>query len=396
MKRIGILTFHHVVNWGSALQAYCLYKFIKKVSPFAEVEIIDYIPATSCLYSAQNLPTVAKRERIRNLLKRKNRLDYRSKMRMCNNFIRSNCKLSPISLTSDDLSECKVFLDNLDYDTIVVGSDTVFQLAPNFGTTYISAPQPPNLYFLPFQTDSKKVAISASANPFHPAQLEAVNKEAISNKLNDFDAIYYRDEATKELLSLLEINVPTIGYSPDPSLLIDIDYLSENATILKKPANRFAAVAIGNNTIATAFINLLKQLDYRVLNLLSGPECGQEQLDRLSKFEDFIAIHKNIDLLITDRFHGSIISLLMGVSRIIGIEDASRYPENNSKVRDLYQRLGIENNLYRLHPSEIFDAEAILKESREFDSSKYIDIYSRIQEMRLEAYKLFASSVDFV
>ena len=40
MKKIGILTFHDVVNYGAALQAYALQESIRKIG--CQVEILDY------------------------------------------------------------------------------------------------------------------------------------------------------------------------------------------------------------------------------------------------------------------------------------------------------------------------------------------------------------------
>lgn len=44
MKKIGILTFHKSINYGSVLQAFALSKLLKRKG--YEVEIIDYEPAS--------------------------------------------------------------------------------------------------------------------------------------------------------------------------------------------------------------------------------------------------------------------------------------------------------------------------------------------------------------
>ena len=41
--KIGILTFHRVINDGSTLQAFCLWSLLNRRYPYAEVEIIDYM-----------------------------------------------------------------------------------------------------------------------------------------------------------------------------------------------------------------------------------------------------------------------------------------------------------------------------------------------------------------
>ena len=41
MKKIGIMTMHRIINYGSYLQAYALKKLIENISD-AKVEFIDY------------------------------------------------------------------------------------------------------------------------------------------------------------------------------------------------------------------------------------------------------------------------------------------------------------------------------------------------------------------
>ena len=48
--RIGLLTYHHVVNIGSVLQAYCAWRLLTQLYPKARVEIIDHVPAVSEAY----------------------------------------------------------------------------------------------------------------------------------------------------------------------------------------------------------------------------------------------------------------------------------------------------------------------------------------------------------
>lgn len=42
--KIGILTYHRMVNDGSVMQAYCLFQLLRRFIPEAFIEIIDYRP----------------------------------------------------------------------------------------------------------------------------------------------------------------------------------------------------------------------------------------------------------------------------------------------------------------------------------------------------------------
>ena len=49
--KIGLLTYHHVINIGSILQTYCGYKLLQGMFPKAVVEIIDYVPKVSSAFN---------------------------------------------------------------------------------------------------------------------------------------------------------------------------------------------------------------------------------------------------------------------------------------------------------------------------------------------------------
>jgi polysaccharide pyruvyl transferase WcaK-like protein len=57
--------------------------------------------------------------------------------------------------------------------------------------------------------------------------------------------------------------------------------------------------------------------------------------------------YRELDLMVTDRFHGSILALQLSSANVVGIEHHGTYVEPNSKLRDLYQRLGIGDHLLR-------------------------------------------------
>ena len=341
MSKIGILTYHHVANWGSVLQAYCLQQFLKKLAPKSEVEIIEYIPQTSYNYSQERFYSKSKKKKFF-WQKQPVNESYLNKYNLCKNFLKKHCQLSEKSLVSDDLLEGKNFLLKQDYDAIFVGSDTVFQLGPNFGNKYIGAPQAPNLYFLPFTAPFKKIAFAVSVNPFEPSILESLDKEKTREALNDFEIIWYRDEVTKQALEMIGVSTEIMEFMPDPTLLTDFELLIDSTTDNYKQSN-LAAVAIGNGKLAEEIITTLKSQGYTTINLLSGSTAGNllKPTD-ISSVEDYIALHRTFDLVITDRFHSSIITLVVGKCPIIGIEEVQRYPQPNSKLRDLYKRLGIE------------------------------------------------------
>lgn len=379
-QKIGILTYHHVVNWGSILQAYCLQRFLEKLCPKDEVEIIDYVSQTSFDYSQKRLyPSLRKHFWQKQVLDK----PYSKKYSICRKFLNLNCTLSKKQLCSDSIIDGQEFLEAQHYDLVFVGSDTVFQLGSNFGNKYIGAPQAPNLYFLPFPTTFNKVAFAVSVNPFNVSMLDSLDIERTREALDNFKVIFYRDEVTRQALEKLGISLPLIDFMPDPSLLVDFDLLLKPQRLWDEH-HIWAAVAIGNAQLAAEISEILRCQGYTPVNLLSGARSDDaEKLRQVNSLEDYLALHRQFSLVITDRFHGSIISLVVGNCPIIGVEEVKRYPEPNSKVRDLYQRLNLENMVFR-YDGQALDSAWLTSYLDKWEYTKY-DIFSKVLKIRLES-----------
>lgn len=372
MRKIGILTYHHVANWGSALQAVCIYKLLRKVYPDAIVEIIDYVPQTSFTYNKKNL------HRKKFGLPLKNERFY-NRWQRCNEFLKEHSIFSKDRLITDDLSAGRDFLERQNYDAIFVGSDTVFQLGPYSGNKYIAAPQAPNVYFLPFSSRVKKIGFAASVDPFRPEQLKNLDASALSEHLNDFAHIFFRDKTTQDVLKSLGVASERISYIPDPSLMIDFDVFAKDPAGL--PGGNLAGVAIGNSKLAAEVAATLTLMNYKPLDLLGGTGLSDKSVVRVKSVEEFMGLHRKLRLLVTDRFHGSIKALVIGNCPVIGIEEVSKYPLPNSKLRDLFGRIGIEEMLVRYEGQTVNQnfVQAALEKWR----WNKIDIHRQIQQLRV-------------
>lgn len=379
MKKIGILTYHHVANWGSVLQAACIYKFLTRIYPRERVELINYVTETSHGYNRARLYLKAKRFGFAyNTLNK----GFHTRMQRCTEFLQRHVRMSSQMLLSNDLEKGRQFLEKQEYDTVYVGSDTVFQLGPYAGNRYIAAPQPPNLYFLPFTAHFRKIAMAASVDPFRTEHLARPNLDQITRAFHDFTHIFYRDETTHEVLHELGLEESQLSYLPDPSLLVDFDAFCSIEPQLQ--GDNLAGVAIGNRRMGIEAIQALRKLGYTPVDLMGEiSQGGLLSTANIASLEEFISLHRQLKLVITDRFHGSIKALVMADCPIIGIEDVSKYPLRNSKLRDLYRKFGIEDLLAHLHDEKI-DEKWILEKIERWRSSR-LDIMTRICQLRLDA-----------
>jgi len=342
--RIGLLTYHHVINIGSVLQTWCGFQFIQSYFPDATLEVIDYYPEVSREYNRRMVQSKRRyRERLRERLKRKR----------FSKFLASQCRFSSGSLTSDCIEEGIDAIRQLNYDVVFVGSDTVFQLDGYFGRL-IAAPKPPNLYFLPGDVGCAKIGFAVSCDPQTMELSEVdVNKTGLS-ALRDFQSIGYRDEKTRELLEICELQDTHVDFMPDPTILCASLLSSRFSGKKRKSLQRPIGVYIGHKEAARKVIDALNEAGLQAMDVLRFRHWTLSN----DPIQQYLEPFKQIRGLVTDRFHGSILSQVIGGIPLLAIEDVKRYP-TGGKVADLLDRLELSNNLLRLDFDNI-DSERIV------------------------------------
>lgn len=135
MKKIGILTFHKSINYGSVLQAWALYNVLRDY----DISVIDYEPDVYrdkyCLFSS------AKRwkHNINRLL------NCMAIKRQIQGFAEFRSEYLPLTkkCTSSDISE-NTFAK---YDAIITGSDQIWN---------VRAEDADDAFFLPYSISAKK------------------------------------------------------------------------------------------------------------------------------------------------------------------------------------------------------------------------------------------------
>lgn len=121
------------------------------------------------------------------------------------------------------------------------------------------------------------------------------------------------------------------------------------------------------------------------INVMQPPRIFKRDSSSLDNpISERLAIYRGLTLLVTDRFHGSILGLQLGNASIIGIENADAYKEPNSKLRDLYYQLGIESRVLRCSDGELPYSQ-FLDLVSDSELSK-ISILSNFQKLKLEGF----------
>jgi hypothetical protein len=338
--KIGILTFHREINKGATIQAFCTQQLLQKRYPDSEIEFIDYWPASMddtpswvsiALTAAQPLF--------------KHQPDFYFKNKQKENAIREfskeNINISGPSCVSDSVVEAKEFIENQEYDAIFVGSDIVWTIQDGS-----SIPSPPNAYMLPDIEDVVKIGFAASTddsdnNLLNDREVKKSVQEAISN----FDFISVRDRYSQQRLSKLGVPDSEIKFMPDPTIVNEFSDIVEEPSI--SWGHQAAGVEIADLSLKKKVNKKLSKAGYNAVNLLGPAVGGQTSPPSGLSVNERVGLYENLDLLITNRFHGSIFTLKTSSTPVVYIEQAERYPNKQSKVRDLYIRLGIEDQIFR-------------------------------------------------
>lgn len=302
-KRVGILTFSKSLNYGSILQAYALYSYIKNLG--YDAEVIDY--------------TQINHEKVYSIFRKINSIKdfgfntlhllfYKELVNREKGFVdfyKSNMKFSSISSKyGDDMS----WIDDK-YDIVFCGSDQIWN--PNCLDFDIN-------YFMPWSIGTRKIAYGVSVNggDFE----KAPNKDAVKQAILKFDNISVREpESAKSIQTLINRKVK-IDTVVDPTLLFDKSFYKKiiNERIVKE-RYIFIYTMNYNTSIVKTAKKISKITGLPIYTLYAGNSKRLfNPLIRSLKFirennspEGFLNMIYNAEYVVTNSFHGTAFSVIM-------------------------------------------------------------------------------------
>lgn len=333
--KIGILTYHHVINDGAVLQTLGHVKTLKEMYPAATIEVIDYRHKT--------IEKIERREAFKSLLKlKKGAFSKIKKYYSFKNFVNELLPLTKEKLISDDVEEAVKFINRQNYDYVIVGSDEVWKILDR---KY--ARQFPNIYWLPEGIKAKRIASAASANGSNPKLLH--NTEIINQAkkiVNNFHAIAVRDQYTFNLIKSLDVEAP-LYQVPDPTFGVDwqangVKEKLENVGV-DFTRKRFALNLSSNNSefakASEQIYHYAKQNNIQLVGIGQYNKfCEINFSDVLNSLE-WATCYQYFDFCVTDRFHSTIFSIKNKVPFLV-IESEKKYPtEHKGKIVDLLLKM---------------------------------------------------------
>ena len=381
--RIGILTYFWRDNPGTFLQAYGMLRAFQERFGAENVELIDFrLERSGFRLSRNDLNPVTF-------------LDHLRRHRLFSRCRGDHLRFSESGLVSTDPKKAADFIASLGYDAVVVGSDTVLEL----GGAYVRhwGGRIP-VYWLPPEVPGIKIACAASAGAETGTGLDESTREVLRQSIEDFALVGVRDDASLQLMRALGLgDDPRLARVPDPTFACDVDPGPAEALARRLGLDDGTPVIGVNLPRMDVFRELLadyRRKGYKVLSLQRNREADFVAR-AISPFE-WAGLPRFLRLVITDRFHGSIFSLLAGTPVVAVDYKAVRYNAAGlSKTYSLLKEFGLdETNHVNLVLSDVEGAghlrEIIDHAVESFDAAR---VRRCAEEMR-ERFRAFLSRVN--
>ncbi len=340
-KKIGILTFFWSDNAGTFLQAYSTMKAIQNKFPDWQVEIIDYKyrPYGFQLMRRHLYPPFLIGDYRRYKLFKKNQDQL---------FVKS-----VNSIITADYQAAGKFLEQNNYDLIIVGSDVVFQPV----SPWMPSDQPP-IYWLPAWLKCKKVACAASSNTWTYEQTSESMRKKLSDSINGFDLVGVRDQLTYNLVKTIGLkDLSRLELIPDPTFTYDIDD-DEAINYMKKtgmdPSKPKIGINLSYSKLTDEIIRHYRSKGFEIVAMNYYPHMDYQPW--VISPGEWAGLYKYFSLMITDRFHGTIFSLRNNIP-VIGIDCSHQEFTVNgfSRIRHLLKEYDLEHNHFILKEVKNFD-----------------------------------------
>ncbi|RUR84600.1 polysaccharide pyruvyl transferase family protein [Chlorogloeopsis fritschii PCC 9212] len=316
--KIGILTYHHTLNYGATLQAYALYKTLGQQGH--DVEMIDYRPRVAIkFYSKQFYPIWRSKYRfsfnpyfIGNLIKF-------WKMRK---FLSSKMTLSSNRFSSR--KELKTF--NHQYDAVICGSDELWNINSFRGFD-------PS-FFLDFVTNQNTLKLSYAASFGNTESLMEL-KNDIYKLINDFDVISVRDSNSLRLVSECDRQALKV---------LDPTFLAKYNDIIVTPSIKQKYLLIYGTELSVKQENFVKSVA-TVKNLIPISIGYYNKVAHYNFIgvspEEWLGYFAQAEYVVTSFYHGTIFSLIFRKPFTVF---AKTYKAH--KVQDLLSNLGLEKRIF--------------------------------------------------
>lgn len=381
--KIGIITIHKSPSYGASLQTFALWKYISQNG--FDCEVIDLYRSffPGYVHSEKFIPLRADDkaplfQRVRNklgciknkllgLVREKNR-PY-SKGDSFNTdawkkFVKFN---SQISYSKAYHGNDELYKNPPLYDIYISGSDQLWNPAHYFSV------EP---YFLTWAPQSaKKISYASSIGI---TELRENEKQLFSKWLNGYDSIGVREIQAKKLIeTFTDLKVEVV---PDPTFLLKPSEWSKIAVL---PTYKKPYILMFFLTPQPKYVEycskIAKQSGFPLVvigSYLRTLECDGIVVDDAG-IEEFLGWIENAEMVLTDSFHGTVFSIIMGAknfSTYVALDNSK-----GSRIFDLLELFNLSNHCVRT-----LDSEFSTLDSQNMDRKEVLNTMGKIRNIGCE------------
>lgn len=345
--KIGILTFHKSINYGSVLQAWALQRVLRKAGYSSE--IIDYEPKEyKKIYGESNTEVFNLRKIIKNVFTF--RVETRLQRMKFEEFRRMQMILSDESYNF--LSSVEKAFDK--YDILITGSDQIWN---------INLIDCDPIFFLPFIFRGKKLAYACSVNNGYLN--DRFSEKWLKSWLLDYDFISIREESSVSKVALF-LDGKKIFNTLDPTLLLQSDdYLSLIGDRIVKEKYIFLYNMWSKVEGIKAAKIVSEKLDLPVYSITNHMDvvhiyrysCNMIKVDlEHTGPKDFLNFIYNADFIVTDSFHGTAFSIIFN-KQFLTINSSLKKGtyKNDERLTSILNQMKLSRRFLKLEDFSKFD-----------------------------------------
>ena len=327
MKKVDIITLHHVTNFGSMLQTYATQYIIEKLGDKAE--IIDFVPEGLTLYRAL-FPKNEQRSWFSKCIRFLPKLLCNSiQYVILNKFLTKYIHLSDIKYSSYE----QLLENPPKADIYMSGSDQIWN------TQNSNKENDLNAYYLQFAPkDKRKIAYAGS---FGRKSFSAEMRHKIQKFLQEYDMVSVRESYGLEILKTVGIDYGV--HVLDPTLLLNRNEWGNFIRPVREKKYLFV-YNLNRNPVIKKYAQIIaneKQL--AIVNFSDTFEFIKGAKNRLINGpEDFVSYIAHAEYVITDSFHGTAFSINFNKQFV-----CVRAPKYNSRLESILNLVGLNERLFK-------------------------------------------------
>ncbi len=303
MKKVGIVTLHRVLNFGSVLQAYCTCAILRRLG--YEPIVIDYMEPR---YTIKGAIDSLRRDFFSNRSGLKSWVVFSLKVlsflfvhRKFSSFVNEKLPISPISYTS-----MRELLENPpEADIFLTGSDQVWNSEYNGGVD--------RAHFLDFAPDGQgRIAYAAS---FGKDKLKVSEVDETRELLRKYSSIGVRESSGVEII--MGLGIEPVQHVLDPTLLLSREEWGKLFAIQRPVKDPYLLVYSVERSIDDLVSNVAREIGDRlglkvIFLTVAAPLRSMARCDKqcsYSTVQDFLDYFYHADFVVASSFHGTAFSI---------------------------------------------------------------------------------------